>query len=137
VAGKILVLEDDRYILELVKDILGYEGHEVIGLSYPDLILDVVTRERPDAIVIDIMLPKVSGIEVADKLWLNGFASIPLIAMSASTVMADLARQTPLFCTVMRKPFDMAELLGAVDQALSPLATSTTPEYELQHRPAV
>jgi DNA-binding response OmpR family regulator len=131
VAGKILVLEDDVYILELMKDILACDGHQVIGLGYPDLVLDVVGREKPDLIVIDIMLPKVSGVEVADRLWVNGFGSIPMIAMSASTIMLELARSTPFFCSVVRKPFDMVELLSEVELALAAFSPAL-PEHEQQ-----
>jgi len=114
-----MVIEDDRHVLEMLTDMLSTSGYEVIGLAYPDLVLEVVDHERPDLILIDIMLPKRSGIEVADKLWLNGFGTTPIIAMSASPVMNDLAHQTPFFVKVMRKPFDMDVLLGDVDRALA------------------
>jgi CheY-like chemotaxis protein len=78
----------------------------------------VVTHERPDLILVDIMLPKSSGIEVADKLWMNGFGTTPMIALSASSVMVDLARQSPFFDVVLRKPFDMEELLDEVQNVL-------------------
>jgi DNA-binding response OmpR family regulator len=118
-AGRILVLEDDEHVLRMVQDMLRDEGYEAIGLRYPELVLDVVAQEEPDLVLIDVMLPKRSGIEVADQLWTNGFGATPIIAMSASTIMLDLARGTPFFQEVVRKPFDMDALLGDVRRVLS------------------
>jgi CheY-like chemotaxis protein len=127
-AERILVIEDDRPVLEMMNDMLSSVGYEVIGLAYPDLVLEVVAHERPDLILIDIMLPVKSGIEVADQLWVNGFGTTPMIALSASSVMTDLARQTPFFERVMRKPFDMDELLCEMADVLAahaPTSAST------------
>lgn len=118
-AGPILVIEDDHTVLEMMTDILKSSGYQVIGLAYPDLVLEVVSHERPDLILMDIMLPARSGIEVADQLWINGFGTIPIIALSASSVMTDLARQAPFFQRVLRKPFALEELLSSVADVVS------------------
>ena len=56
---------------------------------------------------------------MADQPWTNGYGSIPMIAMSASTVMVDLARQTPFFQEVVGKPFDIGVLLDGIRRVLS------------------
>ena len=117
-AEKILVIDDDQPVLEMLTDMLLTADYEVVGLSYPDLALEVVAHERPDLILMDIMLPKRSGIEVADQLWVNGFGSTPILAISASTIMIDLAHQTPFFEKVIRKPFDMTRMLDDVRDTL-------------------
>lgn len=117
-AARILVLEDDEHILQLITDILESEGYSVLGLRHPELILEVMAREQPDLLLVDIMLPRHSGIEVADRLWTNGFGDVPMMAMSASMIMLDLARQMPFFQEVVRKPFDMEMLLDDVDRVL-------------------
>ena len=48
VAGTILMFEDDEHILQLLTDILTGDGHDVIGLRYLDLVLEVVGNEQPD-----------------------------------------------------------------------------------------
>lgn len=118
-AGRILVIEDDLNILTMLTDMLGSTGYEVIGLRHPELVLDAVDHERPDLILVDIMLPGKSGVEVADQLWTNGFGTTPIIAMSASSSMMDLARHTPFFTHVIRKPFEMDTLLDDVRSALA------------------
>lgn len=124
--GRVLVIEDDKIILEMVTEMLQGDGYEVIGLRYPDLALNVVEQERPDLILVDIMLPKRSGIEVAEEVRGNGFGSIPVVAMSASTIMVDLADHAECFCAVLQKPFDMDVLLDTLHGAL----TASAPGHE-------
>ncbi len=116
--GRILVIEDDRNISEMLTDMLQSAGYEAIGLRHPDLVMEVVGHERPDLILLDVMLPRKSGIEVADQLWVNGFGAIPIIAMSASPIMIDLAGQTPFFESVLQKPFEMDAFLGEIHDVL-------------------
>lgn len=118
-AERILVIEDDRNILDMLTEMLSSAGYEVIALAYPDLALEVVGHERPDLILMDVMLPKRSGIEVADQLWINGFGTIPMVGISASTVMVDLARQSPFFAAVVLKPFEMDQFLRLVHETLA------------------
>jgi CheY-like chemotaxis protein len=118
-AGPILVLEDDTQVLDTVTDVLRSAGYGVIGLRHPELVLEVVAHEPPDLILVDMMLPAQSGIDVADRLWVNGFGAAPMIAMSASGIMLDLARQMPFFDALIRKPFDIDTLLSTVDRALA------------------
>jgi DNA-binding response OmpR family regulator len=137
-AARILVIEDDEHILELVTEVLWSAGYQVTSLRYPDLALDVVHREQPDLILIDVMLPKKSGVEVADCLWLHGFGTTPMIAMSASNVMYDLAGHSPFFHTVVRKPFDMESLLRAVRDAITahhPLPVVSASEHARMSMP--
>ena len=52
-AARILVLEDDEHILQLITDILESEGYSVLGLRHPELILEVMAREQPDLLLVD------------------------------------------------------------------------------------
>lgn len=123
---KILVVEDDDGVRQLLCDLGESAGYDVIGLPYPDLVLDVASHERPDLILVDMMLPRHSGVEIADKLHINGFGHIPIIATSASPIMRDLARQTSVFQAVVSKPFDvnvLLEVIHATIEAPAPLGT--------------
>ena len=118
VRARVLVVEDDEHLLKLIQDILAAHGYAMSAAPHPDVVLDYARRDMPDLFLIDIMLPKQSGIEVADRLWLNEFGGTPMIAFSASTVMRDLARHTHLFCEVLPKPFDLTQFLDAVERAI-------------------
>ena len=61
---KILIVEDDRNLLDTLKYNLRKEGYEVISAVDGAKALDVACRQKPDLIILDIMLPKLSGFEV-------------------------------------------------------------------------
>ena len=102
----LVVVEDEPDILQLLHDLFEVEGFSTIGVAQPQMVLGVAGKTSPDLFLVDIMLPGMSGIEVAEILRANGFASTPMIAMSASRVMVDLAIQSGLFQAVVNKPFD-------------------------------
>jgi len=110
----IVIVEDDESVLELLQDILDSEGYESVGVTRPDDALMVARQRNPDLFLIDIMMPRRSGIEVAEELRVNGFAETPMIALSASSIMRDLAHHTGLFQGSLPKPFDVDRLVHTV-----------------------
>ncbi len=93
-------------------------GLDAVGISHPDVVLDVARHRAPDLFLIDVMLPKTSGIEVAEDLRRNGFAQTPMVALSASSIMQDLARHSGVFDGVLAKPFDIDRLLATIQEAV-------------------
>jgi CheY-like chemotaxis protein len=117
--GLVLVVEDSEDVLLVLTEALGDAGYRISGVQTPEDALDAIRAEEPDAILLDIMLPHRSGIEVADSFWLNGFAHVPIIGMSASVVMRDLVRQSKLFRAVLDKPFDLSDFLSLMEDILA------------------
>jgi CheY-like chemotaxis protein len=114
--ASIVIVEDEPDILTLLSDLLGGEGFSVVGFHRPfDLSALVVT---PDLFVLDLMLPEGSGIEVARMLRHAGYHGTPMIAMSASEMMLEQARNSGLFQAFLPKPFDVIELLETVTHQL-------------------
>lgn len=109
----IVVVEDDPYILDLVRDALEMEGFEPVGFNRP-FAVDTLTV-RPALFLFDLMLPGQSGIELAQTLSDGEYLGAPKIAMSASAVMLERARQSGLFAAFLRKPFDLDVLLTTVE----------------------
>ena len=60
--GKVLLVDDDQNVLELVKLYGEREGFKVIGVSNGDLVLAAFDRENPDVVILDIMLPGQDGL---------------------------------------------------------------------------
>jgi CheY-like chemotaxis protein len=121
----ILVVEDDVAISAVMVDFLnaaGYrtsmarDGAEAVALS---------RVLRPDLIVMDLMMPRLTGGEAAAKLR-EGFPTekIPILAVSAVSDIAALADVLP-FDAVIQKPFDLDELLTVIEQLLSAPAPET------------
>jgi len=66
--GKVLVVDDDQNVLELVKLYGEREGFQVIGLSNGDSLLPTFDRENPDVVILDIMLPGNDGLTLCRQL---------------------------------------------------------------------
>ena len=82
--SKILVVDDETYIVELVKFNLEKEGYKVVVANDGLSALEKVKSELPDLIILDIMLPKMDGLEVCRTLKLNPeYNSIPIIMLTA------------------------------------------------------
>lgn len=112
----IVVVEDEPELRELLEIVLAVGGYEVQAFAeaYPATLLKE-RGEEPDLFVIDLMLPDMTGIELAERLAEAGFTRTPKIAMSASREWVTEATQSTLFAAAIRKPFDIDELLRYVE----------------------
>ena len=110
----VLVVEDDYPILQMLHDMLTIQGFRPVGVHRPDLVLGAARSARPDLFLIDVMLPEKSGIEIAQDLREQGFAHTPMIALSASRLMAEAAEESSMFQSAMVKPFDYDELFKEI-----------------------
>ncbi|MBS3102470.1 response regulator [Candidatus Woesearchaeota archaeon] len=87
---KILIAEDEEHIRRLVKAILGQEKYDIIEAKDGREALEKVSEEMPDLIILDLMMPKVDGIEVCRQLKSNALTKkIPIIMLTAKTEMTD------------------------------------------------
>ncbi len=79
--GKILVVDDERKILSLVRAYLEREGYRVIEATDGHQALEAFHRGAPDLIILDIMLPKVDGLEVCREI--RRTSEVPIIMLTA------------------------------------------------------
>ncbi len=113
---QLVVVDDEPEICALVKDLLEMEGYEVIAASHPDDVVRNIGEAQPDLFLLDIMLPRVSGIELAQHLRDTGYAAVPMIAMSASKLMSHMATSSGVFDDAIDKPFEVDEFLHCVER---------------------
>jgi CheY-like chemotaxis protein len=116
--GRILVVDDEPAVLEVVCDVLEEAGHEVAGIGHPVVTFGLISGMRPDMVLLDLMLPEMDGVELARRLRLKGFGDTPMVAMSASTRMLQQAAASGLFHGVLPKPFDIDAVVAAVERCL-------------------
>lgn len=82
--GKILVVDDEIYIVHILDFSLGMEGYEVVTALDGEQALDMARAEKPDLIVLDIMMPKLDGYETCKRLKADDVTkAIPVILLSA------------------------------------------------------
>jgi two-component system response regulator MprA len=77
-------------------------------------VLDASKDVHPDLFLIDIVLPAMTGIELAAALRERGYDHTPIIGMSASRLMRQLAGLSGLFSTIIVKPFELANLRSLI-----------------------
>ncbi|MDX9719456.1 MAG: response regulator transcription factor [Myxococcota bacterium] len=117
-AERILIVEDDAALARGLSHNLRYEGYEVLlahdGLSG----LELACNEKPELIVLDLRLPKMSGLDVLDALRREGF-DMQIIILSARDREDDKVEGLRLGADdYVTKPFGLRELLARVEAAL-------------------
>ena len=118
--ARILVVDDDRTLLKLVQWRLERAGHEVISLNSPqDALEHVLAGKMPDAVVLDVSMPEISGVEVLQTLRLGfGLKDLPAVFLSGRTSPEAIESGRALGAIYLTKPFVASALLKAIDQAL-------------------
>ena len=87
---KIMVVDDEADIRELIKFNLEKEGFDVVPVSDGETALEEARLKQPDLIILDVMLPGIDGIEVCFKLKSDSaYKSIPIVMLSAKTDESD------------------------------------------------
>ena len=83
-AGKVLVVDDVSANVELLKTLLTREGYAVVTASDGQQALDMVDREHPDLVLMDVLMPKLSGFEVCDRIKQNKSTRLtPVVLVTA------------------------------------------------------
>lgn len=116
VRGHILVVEDDMIIADLIDQILTFESYRVSHVVDGRSAVDFVIAEHPDLVLMDLMLPVISGIEASRQIKTHAsrlVASTPIVALSAGVNLRAAAGELPVE-GVLAKPFDIDELLATV-----------------------
>jgi DNA-binding response OmpR family regulator len=116
-AARVLVVDDERHIRELLEIGLSDEGYEVRSAPDGQVGLQMVRDWNPDAIVLDVMLPKIDGIALLPMF--RKLTEAPILMLSAKGDVGDkvagLSRGADDY---VAKPFEMAELRARLETAL-------------------
>lgn len=118
--GKVIVIDDEPFILMMIEDKLGKAGIEVVTLRESRNAMEIIKKDNPDLIILDWMMPEVSGIEIC-RLLKNDpdLSDIPIFMLTAKGQDSD--EQIGLKCGVTRyitKPFSPKGLLDMVQEVL-------------------
>jgi DNA-binding response OmpR family regulator len=119
--ANILIIEDQEPLAGLYKSVLRQFHHETTFVGTGEAGVEAALRERPDLIILDLLLPNMSGAEVAQKLLdSNILPGVPLIITTAlDEVEAQSIAHSLNAAAVLHKPFNIGSILSTVDYALS------------------
>ncbi|TMQ58353.1 MAG: response regulator [Candidatus Eisenbacteria bacterium] len=123
--GKILVVDDEIYIVHILDFSLGMEGYEVVTALDGEQALERVKSEKPDLIVLDIMMPKLDGYEVCKSIKSNAATQhIPVILLSAKGRNVDQKLGFDVGADdYITKPFSPRKLVERINQLLGQTVT--------------
>lgn len=131
---KILVIDDSNVIRNMVREMLPKGNFEVLEAKDGVQGLNLIRSERPNLIMLDFLLPRLSGWEVYQQIQTQpDLQSIPLVLMSGRKEEVTEKLQEPFeFFEFVQKPFDQKELFEAIKIAMAkakrrPVAAVATP----------
>ncbi len=126
--SRVLVIDDESVVATTLEYAFAAMGHDTIAADGGVTGIDVARVEHPDAIVLDLMMPEVSGLDVLDALRNDEETkSVPILVLTAVTMSRE-----HLICVangadrVMTKPFDPRDVAEVVDSMMSPSRSVAT-----------
>lgn len=109
--GRVLVVEDDSEIADVLRRTLRQEGHEVVTATDGEEALEAASSFVPDLVILDLGLPKVDGVEVLKRLRAQG--DVPILILTARAELEDrVAGLDTGADDYLVKPFERQELLA-------------------------
>ncbi len=132
IRGSVLVVDDEPTIAEVVSRYLERAGYRARTAADGERALESATAERPDLVVLDLMLPRMDGLEVMRRLRDQGRDRLPVILLTARGEESDRVIGLRLGADdYVVKPFSPAELVARIDAVLRRVGTSS------EHEPTI
>lgn len=126
-AKRLVYIEDEIEMIDLVRLILGRKGFEVIGANGGKEGLEIVRKEKPDLVLLDLMMPDLDGWEVFQQMKADpATRDIPVIVVTAKAQTIDrvLGLHIAKVDDYISKPFSPQELISSVEKILDKKHTS-------------
>jgi DNA-binding response OmpR family regulator len=119
-SGTVLVVDDDPVIVQLLKVNFEMEGYDVLTASDGERGVERALHEKPDVVVLDVMMPRVDGLEAARRLRANPeTGGLPIMLLSAKAQASDIRAGEAVADAYVTKPFDPLELLERVAKLIA------------------
>jgi two-component system cell cycle response regulator DivK len=117
---RILVVEDQEDNRQILRDLLGTSGYELVEVEDGLQAVAAVAKQRPDLILMDIQLPNIDGYEATRRIRSNADnKSIPIIAVTSYALTGDEGKALAAGCDAyVAKPFSPRQLLAKIKEYL-------------------
>ena len=124
--ARILVADDDPLSIKLLNFRLKSLGHDVIFATDGREALEIAAKEKPDLVLLDIMMPVMNGFQVLRKLKSQEETkNIPVIMLTSKAQEKDIVSGLEVGAVdYVTKPFSFAELIARVNRTLTPRSQS-------------
>ena len=116
----VLIIEDEADAAELFAEMMRVSGFRVLKTASSTPALSLITTEKPDIVILDIMMPEVSGLDILRHMRQDPLlANIPVVVVSAKSMPADIRVGMEAGASMyLTKPVGFLELKEAVERAL-------------------
>jgi CheY-like chemotaxis protein len=116
----VLIIEDEEDAAELFAEMMRVSGFRVLKTSNSAPAISMMIAEKPDVIILDIMMPEISGLDILRQMRRNPeLANIPVVVVSAKSMPADIKNGMEAGAsTYLTKPVGFLDLKDAVERAL-------------------
>ena len=114
---KIFIIDDENYILELLKINLEMEGFQVVTSNTGKNVLNILDKEKPDLILLDLMLPETNGFDICKKIKsFEKYKNIGIIIISAKSEENDKIVGLEIGAdNYITKPFSIKEIIDRIN----------------------
>ncbi|UCC16186.1 MAG: response regulator [Dehalococcoidales bacterium] len=116
VRKRILIVDDELGIVKILGIKLGLSGYDVINTTSGTEAIELLRKQEPDIMLLDMVLPDMSGMDVIDRV--RAFSQVPIIMYSGLPNIAELARKLEVN-DYIGKPFDPDLLVDKIRLVLS------------------
>jgi len=117
----VMIIEDEEDAAELFAEMMRVSGFRVVKTSKSTPALEMMTTDKPDVVLLDIMMPEISGLDILRQMRRDpALASVPVIVVTAKSMPADIKNGMEAGAsTYLTKPVGFLELKEAVERALA------------------
>jgi CheY-like chemotaxis protein len=122
----VLIIEDEEDAAELFAEMMRVSGYRVIKTSRSTPAIGMMTTEKPDVVLLDIMMPEISGLDILRQMRRDpALANIPVVVITAKGMPADIKNgmEAGAF-TYLTKPVGFLDLKEAVERAIGSQSTT-------------
>ncbi|MBN6190194.1 MULTISPECIES: MtrAB system response regulator MtrA [Microbacterium] len=128
--SRILVVDDDTALAEMIGIVLRTEGFEPVFCADGARAVDEWRAQRPDLVLLDLMLPGMDGIEICTRI--RAESGVPIIMLTARSDTADVVRGLEVGADdYMVKPFNPKELVARIRTRLRPTPQTTSEQLRI------
>ncbi|SRR6266487_307404 len=132
--ASILVVDDEREIVRALRRSLNAHGFTVLTASNGEEAVEMFSQQRPDLMLLDLLLPGMSGLEVCRRVRMT--SNLPIIVLSVKDAEHDKVEALDLGADdYVAKPFGMNEVLARVRVALRRVARAPSHDFKLGRFP--
>jgi len=116
----VLIIEDEEDAADMFAEMMRVSGYRVLKTSSSTPALTMMTAEKPDVVILDIMMPEISGLDILRQMRKDpALADIPVVVVSATGMPADIKHGMEAGASMyLTKPVGFTELREAIERSL-------------------